>query len=97
MKNGMLSNTRHDYCVRVASITTYSMFVMMLNPKFRGDKFKWDNLYSMCSSNAKFQIEMSNINWGRDLKLAQECVEKRVKYTLDKIFKDSNIKETTPL
>jgi hypothetical protein len=88
----MLSNKRYFIARKVGEAVAMSNFVMMLNPKFRGPKFTWDNLYHIVDSFSRGNIAMQG-DFGRDTKEMEEVSATWGKYQLDSLFKESGVKE----
>jgi hypothetical protein len=63
----------------------------MLNPKFRGPKFVWNDLYSIVASMTIDQVSLAG-NFGKDKKAMEKIAVEHSKYKLDCLFKDSNVK-----
>lgn len=86
----MLSNKRHQLATQIGYDVAISNFVLFLNPKYRGEKFTWDDLPSIVDKWAKLHVELQGKN-KKDLKEMQEVASKAAKYKLNYLMKESDL------
>jgi hypothetical protein len=88
----MLSNKRYGIARSIGQSVAYSNFVLMLNPKFRGKNFKWENLEDLAARMAASHVGLVG-DFGKDHVKMQEEAAKSARYTIQYCFKESNVKE----
>lgn len=87
----MLSSRRHSIAYQIGVGTAFSHFIMFLNPANRGPLFKWDNLPELAAKMAKGQVGLAG-DFKRDEKTMQGIAAAAAKATIERCFKESNIK-----
>lgn len=88
----MLSSKRYSIAQGVGVAVATSHFAMFLNPKFRGPRFTWDNLYHIVDSFSRGNLAMQG-DFGRDVKEMEEVAAVWGKHQLDSLIKESGVKE----
>ena len=86
----MLSNKRREIAELVGERIGYKIFVMMLNPKYRGPNFTWQRLESMVMDLASGQVGLAG-NFGKDLKEMKVVARDSAKRVLSGCFEDSDV------
>jgi len=86
----MLSNKRLSIAQQVGQSVAYDLFVMMLNPKYRGENFKWENLKNIAMSLADCQVGLAGV-FGKDLLRMKEIARRSAGFTIDSCLKESDI------
>lgn len=92
----MLSSRRFGIARQLGEATAYSHFLMFLNPKFRGPKFKWDDLPELAAKMARGQVELAG-SFGRDRKAMEDQAAHTARHTIERCFRESKIKDWLPL
>ena len=86
----MLSSKNHQLATQIGYDIAVSNFVLFLNPRYRGEKFTWDNLSSIVDEWVEFHVEMQGKN-KRYLKEMQEVASSAAKYKLNWLMKESDL------
>lgn len=92
----MLSNRRFGIASGLGEATAYSHFLMFLNPKFRGPKFKWVNLPDLAASMARCQVGLAG-NFGRDQSAMENQAAHMARYTVERCLRESAVQDWLPL
>ena len=92
----MLSSKRREIAKNVGVAVAYNHFIFMLNPRYRGPKFAWDDLYPIVSEHTQIHVEQVG-DFGRDRKEMREVALQWAKYTLDTCFMESEVKKWLPV
>ncbi len=88
----MLSRKRWSIAHNIGQFVAYSNFLFFLNPKHRGEKFVWSDLYKICDSFSKTSVFISGGDFGKDQKAMEEVAMESARHTLDFCFKESGVK-----
>jgi hypothetical protein len=91
----MLSNKRWSIARGVGSAVAYDLFVVMLNPKFRGSEFRWVNLEDMAARQASSSLGMQG-DFGKDHNKMQEAAADYARYIIKACLKDSGVENWLP-
>jgi hypothetical protein len=86
----LLSNKNHQLASQIGYDIAVSNFVLFLNPRYRGEKFTWDNLPSIVDKWVKLHVEMQGKN-KRYLKEMQEVASSAAKYKLNWLMEESDL------
>lgn len=81
------------------SAVAVSLFVMMLNPKYRGGAFTWDKLEDMAAGQAATGAFMNYTPsvWARYGPLIQEAAVESSRHRVRELLEDSGVETWLPL
>jgi hypothetical protein len=88
----MLSQKRLGIAQNIGTVVAYDLFVMMLNPKNRGENFTLDVLVDMVKRKAILQVSLAG-DFGRDVKAMEEIAEQYAQLTIKHCIKESGVRD----
>lgn len=82
----------------IGEAVAYGQFTFMLNPKYRGDGFKWENFVPFAVRWAEVTCWQSftDAEWKRWEKEIKEAAGKSAKYAAERILDESGLLEWWP-
>lgn len=94
----LLPKGHRDKAERIGEAIAYGQFTMLLNPKYRGDGFKWEGFVPFAVRWAKVSCWQSftDAEWKRWEKEIKEAAGKSAEYAAKRILDESGLLEWWP-
>lgn len=89
----MLSKSKYNEAISIGQFVAYDLFVFMLNPKNRGERFTWKSLYKMVEGAVSATIKISSGASGKQLEGMIGVALDSAKGTIKSCLNESGVEE----